>query len=318
MAQEFYGSGLDIDPAKVALFQNTKRAIDPSYKMRLYNIKNFFRDFYIIGEEEYSFSHSFWYKHKISLIYYSQKYNSCLNVILDEDNMEWYWVPSELARLYNNDGWSITTIFPTVMHSEEDDIKGLIEFAKLASMNPKIIKVDEDHRICLDGVDEWIKDILNTKKDPTLGLSTDRFLNMFKNSTAFNAAPFNPIEREKYEVNFALFSLHSALVEVEKTIFKAAKSQSVQNNKLDNSEDCFVVTATFGTPYAKQVVKYRNFRDKYLSKYLLGRIFIDLYTFCGPNLAAIVKNNPRLKLFMAKVLGAGSQILPDVKNPNLK
>lgn len=86
----------------------------------------------------------------------------------------------------------------------------------------------------------------------------------------------------------------------------------------NSSSDCFVVTATFGTPYAQEVIKYRHFRDKYLSQYLLGRIFIDLYSFWGPKLAAIVKKNPRLKLAMAKVLGAASQMLPEVKDYKLK
>ncbi|MHC5746760.1 MAG: CFI-box-CTERM domain-containing protein [Nostoc sp.] len=87
-----------------------------------------------------------------------------------------------------------------------------------------------------------------------------------------------------------------------------------QNNSNNSSGDCFIVTATFGTPHAKEVIKYRNFRDQYLSNYLLGRRFIYLYNIWGPKLGIIVNKNPRLKGFMAKVLGTVSQVLPETKD----
>lgn len=110
------------------------------------------------------------------------------------------------------------------------------------------------------------------------------------------------------------------LEKVKREVDSAPAQVNTQNtySQPTSSSDCFVVTATFGTPYAKEVIKYRNFRDKYLSQYFIGRTFINLYNFWGPKLAAIVKKNLRLKLAMAKILGAGSQILPEVKDYNLK
>ncbi|MBD2513893.1 tetratricopeptide repeat protein [Nostoc sp. FACHB-973] len=104
---------------------------------------------------------------------------------------------------------------------------------------------------------------------------------------------------------------------------KSLETNSVVNNQIITSQasasgDCFILTATFGRPYAKEVIKYRNFRDQYLCNYLLGRGFIYLYNYWGPGLAIIVNKNPRLKCFMAKTLGAVSQVLPEVKDYKFK
>ncbi len=128
-----------------------------------------------------------------------------------------------------------------------------------------------------------------------------------KISAKNSKSPFDQVDQE----------LHQELLGKIESIQNSI-SQKNSYSQPNSSSDCFVVTATFGTPYAQEVIKYRHFRDKYLSQYLLGRIFIDLYSFWGPKLAAIVKKNPRLKLAMAKVLGAASQMLPEVKDYKLK
>lgn len=66
----------------------------------------------------------------------------------------------------------------------------------------------------------------------------------------------------------------------------------------------------FDTPDAKEVYRYRQFRDKYLMKNKLGRLFIKVYYYIGPWLAIRVTNNSPLKSGLRKVLRATAKILP--------
>jgi len=78
-----------------------------------------------------------------------------------------------------------------------------------------------------------------------------------------------------------------------------------------NNQDCFFVTATFGTPYEVQVWRYRNFRDKYLANSFLGKLLIKLYYFhTGKFLARIVDNNSLFKAASRALLLRISKILP--------
>ncbi|WP_138503232.1 hypothetical protein [Nostoc sp. PA-18-2419] len=210
------------------LIQNTKKAINPSYKMRAYNIKNFIRDLIIISNEGYEFSHNFIYRNRISLIYYSKKYNSYINALLDEDSIQWYWVPKDLARIDNNDSWVIPINFPTILDSETNDIKGLISFATEASKSPINIKVDQDGAMYFNGVTEWVNSILNILQDSSIGLSIDRIDNMFgKNFDMFTVVELSPIEKSKAYENMALAHLYSTLSEIETKLIKINSDSSL-------------------------------------------------------------------------------------------
>ncbi|MEH2267746.1 MAG: CFI-box-CTERM domain-containing protein [Nostoc sp.] len=78
------------------------------------------------------------------------------------------------------------------------------------------------------------------------------------------------------------------------------------------SNNCFVVTATFGTPYAEEVIKYRHFRDKWLNRSFFGRTFIHMYYYVGPVLAEYIKRNPFWRRVMAVILGNLAKFLPKV------
>jgi hypothetical protein len=72
------------------------------------------------------------------------------------------------------------------------------------------------------------------------------------------------------------------------------------------------VTATFGTPCAAEVIKYRQFRDKWLSRSYFGRMFIRIYYYVGPVIAECVRRNSSLRRIMAVVLGKLAKFLPKV------
>ena len=59
--------------------------------------------------------------------------------------------------------------------------------------------------------------------------------------------------------------------------------------------NCFIATATFGTPMAKEVRTLCKFRDKYLLTSAAGRIFVNLYYRLSPPIAEFIKDKPLLK-----------------------
>ncbi|MGA3113421.1 MAG: type II secretion system protein [Syntrophobacteraceae bacterium] len=57
-------------------------------------------------------------------------------------------------------------------------------------------------------------------------------------------------------------------------------------------QPCFVATAAFGREDHPVVVTLREFRDRYLRNWSIGRTFIKVYNVIGPHLADAVRNRP--------------------------
>ncbi len=58
---------------------------------------------------------------------------------------------------------------------------------------------------------------------------------------------------------------------------------------------CFIATATYGSPLARDVKVLNEFRDRYLVRNSLGRSLVSLYYRHGPNLADFISTRPPLK-----------------------
>ena len=58
---------------------------------------------------------------------------------------------------------------------------------------------------------------------------------------------------------------------------------------------CFIATATYGTPFSKEIQILRDWRDKKLKNYWAGRWFIDLYYFLSPPIANFIRDKPLLR-----------------------
>jgi len=54
---------------------------------------------------------------------------------------------------------------------------------------------------------------------------------------------------------------------------------------------CFVATAAYGTPMAREIRSLRRFRDRHLLNNTLGRAFVDAYYAIGPHLADAIREH---------------------------
>jgi hypothetical protein len=60
-------------------------------------------------------------------------------------------------------------------------------------------------------------------------------------------------------------------------------------------DPCFIVTAAYGTPMAKEIHILRELRDEYLLTNSLGRALVDLYYKVSPPIAEFIIEHPVLK-----------------------
>lgn len=70
------------------------------------------------------------------------------------------------------------------------------------------------------------------------------------------------------------------------------------NYQKKSSGGCYIATACYGSYEATEVLKFREFRDNYLSKKVFGRIFIKIYYSFSPKLAKKLENYPKVNSFI--------------------
>lgn len=67
-------------------------------------------------------------------------------------------------------------------------------------------------------------------------------------------------------------------------------------------QNCFIATATYGSPFAPEVDTFRQFRDEVLLNSKLGEAFVSFYYFVSPPFARLITKFPKLKVIVRNVL----------------
>ena len=68
------------------------------------------------------------------------------------------------------------------------------------------------------------------------------------------------------------------------------------------ASDCFIATATYGSPHVYEVETLRKYRDTCLRQHALGRILIWLYERISPSLARWVSDQPFARRFVRQII----------------
>jgi hypothetical protein len=80
------------------------------------------------------------------------------------------------------------------------------------------------------------------------------------------------------------------------------KSNSSSTSNSSQNDSCFVSTVVYGSSEAEEVIILKQWRDRTLRRYLIGRLFIRLYYKYGYTASRFVEKNESLKLFTKKVI----------------
>jgi hypothetical protein len=78
-------------------------------------------------------------------------------------------------------------------------------------------------------------------------------------------------------------------------VFSASAGGSVITGDGGGGGGCFIATAAYGSPMARDVRALNTVRDQYLLRNSLGRAFVSLYYRHGPKLADLISKRPFLK-----------------------
>lgn len=90
---------------------------------------------------------------------------------------------------------------------------------------------------------------------------------------------------------------HPKIVQQRERLIEKAKEldPGFSPQPIQTSSDCFVATATMGSPDHPHVLALRHFRDTKLKKSNLGRAFVQLYYFAGPPVADVIAESELLR-----------------------
>lgn len=112
--------------------------------------------------------------------------------------------------------------------------------------------------------------------------------------------------KEKARELAVLFWENREKAEAESKTFWTSEGEAQTKEK----SNCFIATAVYGHPSAEEVMVFRQFRDQYLTKHILGSWFIRSYYWLSPSIAKRIENSKLCKELIRKaILGPMLKIL---------
>ncbi|MDY6930559.1 MAG: CFI-box-CTERM domain-containing protein [Halobacteriota archaeon] len=91
--------------------------------------------------------------------------------------------------------------------------------------------------------------------------------------------------------------------------FKLSPDGSTQTIPIVKIQACFIATAAYGTPFAKEIDVLRDFRDDTLMTNVLGRAFIRFYYILSPPIAKFIGRSELLRKIVRGLLNPLIRIL---------
>ena len=85
------------------------------------------------------------------------------------------------------------------------------------------------------------------------------------------------------------------------------------SSKTYGSSICFIATEVYGSSVDPNVLALRSFRDKFLSEFKLGRLFIDWYYKNGFVIAQRIKSRPVVKHLIKSTLNIVVKIIRAIR-----
>lgn len=99
----------------------------------------------------------------------------------------------------------------------------------------------------------------------------------------------------------------SKVVRVKHTV----KHTYIQEPPKKTRSECFIATATYGTPMANEIDILRKWRDASLLQNKSGRLFVKIYYRISPPIAVFISKSNKRKIIMRKILKPLIRVLKD-------
>jgi len=121
------------------------------------------------------------------------------------------------------------------------------------------------------------------------------------------------VDKPVYSFNFPDIPVKPNEEETKNLRHKVLMAQNEMNrhNQTAKPGACFVLTACYGSYDAPTVLAFRQFRDKHLAPYILGRYFISWYYTHGPRWAAAIETKPGVKAILRTLFKWMAKALPE-------
>jgi len=115
------------------------------------------------------------------------------------------------------------------------------------------------------------------------------------NDGAYTSADGTVSNGQTVKVRLTSSANYSMTRDATLTIGGVSDTFSVTTKAFTIGGGCFIATAAFGTPMARQVEVLRQFRDRYLLSWEAGRRFVAWYYRNGPVAARYIQDKPMLR-----------------------